>query len=94
LPFKKGAFRIAMAAGIPIVPIVIRNAEDIGSRDAFFMRPGRVDVTVLPPISVADWTLDDLEERIDAVRDLFVATLNDWPDGGRKLLGLRKRRGT
>ena len=94
LPFKKGAFRIAMAAGIPIVPIVIRNAEDIGSRDAFFMRPGRVDVTVLPPISVAEWTLDDLEERIEAVRDLFVATLNDWPDGGRKLLGLRKRRGT
>ena len=94
LPFKKGAFRIAMAAGIPIVPIIIRNAEDIGSRDAFFMRPGRVDVTVLPPISVADWTLDDLEERIEAVRDLFVATLNDWPDGGRKLLGLRKRRGT
>jgi len=94
LPFKKGAFRIAMAAGIPIVPIIIRNAEDIGSRDAFFMRPGRVDVTVLPPISVADWTLDDLEERIEAVRDLFVATLDDWPDGGRKLLGLRKRQGT
>jgi putative phosphoserine phosphatase/1-acylglycerol-3-phosphate O-acyltransferase len=94
LPFKKGAFRIAMAAGIPIVPIVIRNAEDIGARDAFFMRPGTVEITVLPPISVADWTLDDLEERIAAVRDLFVSTLDDWPDGGRKLLGLRgKRRG-
>lgn len=92
LPFKKGAFRIAMAAGIPIVPIVIRNAEDIGSRDAFFMRPGVVEVTVLPPISVADWTLDDLDERIEAVRDLFVETLADWPDGGRKLLGLKKRR--
>jgi len=92
LPFKKGAFRIAMAAGIPIVPIVIRNAEDIGSRDAFFMRPGAVEVTVLPPISVADWTLDDLDERIEAVRDLFVETLADWPDGGRKLLGLKKRR--
>jgi putative phosphoserine phosphatase/1-acylglycerol-3-phosphate O-acyltransferase len=76
------------------VPIVIRNAEDIGARDAFFMRPGTVEITVLPPISVADWTLDDLEERIAAVRDLFVSTLDDWPDGGRKLLGLRgKRRG-
>ena len=92
LPFKKGAFRIAMSAGIPIVPVIIRNADDIGSRDAFFMRPGTVEVTVLPPISVADWTLDDLEERIDAVRDLFVATLADWPNGGRKLLGLKTRR--
>ncbi len=32
-PFKKGAFRIAMAGGIPLVPIVIRNAElDRGTR--------------------------------------------------------------
>lgn len=93
LPFKKGAFRIAMAAGIPIVPIIIRNAEDIGARDAFFMRPGTVEVKVLPPISVADWSLDDLEDRIDAVRDLFVATLADWPNGGLKLLGpVRKSR--
>ncbi len=30
-PFKKGPFRIAMAAGIPIVPIVIRNAEVIAA---------------------------------------------------------------
>jgi putative phosphoserine phosphatase/1-acylglycerol-3-phosphate O-acyltransferase len=92
LPFKKGAFRIAMAAGIPIVPIVIRNAEDIGARDGFFMRPGTVEVKVLPPISVADWSLDDLEERIDAVRDLFVATLKDWPNGGMKLLSVKPAR--
>jgi len=92
LPFKKGAFRIAMAAGIPIVPIVIRNAEDIGARDAFFMRPATVEVKVLPPISVADWSLDDLEERIDAVRDLFVETLRDWPNGGLKLLGVKEKR--
>src|SRR5262249_33956525 len=40
LPFKKGAFRMAMAADIPIVPVVIRNADDIGARDAIFMRAG------------------------------------------------------
>ena len=92
LPFKKGAFRIAMTTGLPIVPIVIRNASDLGPRDAFFMRPGTVDVSVLPPISVADWTLEDLEERISAVRDLFVATLADWPHGGSKRLGVKPRK--
>ena len=30
-PFKKGAFHMAMAAGIPIVPIVIRDAEMVAS---------------------------------------------------------------
>ncbi len=46
-PFKKGAFRMAMAAGIPIVPIVIRNAETIAARNASSMNPGTVDVAVL-----------------------------------------------
>ena len=55
-PFKKGPFRIAMAAGIPIVPIVIRNAEVIADRDSSTFNPGTVDVAVFPPIPVDDWT--------------------------------------
>ena len=37
-------------------------------------------MAVLPPISVADWTLDDLEPRIEGVRQLFIDTLRNWPD--------------
>jgi len=80
-PFKKGPFRLAMAAGVPIVPIVIRNAEVIAPRDSSTMNPGTVDVVVYPPISVEDWTLDDLSERIAAVRQLYLDTLKDWPEG-------------
>ncbi len=82
-PFKKGAFRMAMEAGVPIVPIVIRNADDVGSRDSGVMRPATVDVAVLPPIPVTDWTLEDLDERIAAVRQLFLDTLADWPGSRR-----------
>jgi putative phosphoserine phosphatase/1-acylglycerol-3-phosphate O-acyltransferase len=78
-PFKKGAFRIAMDTGLPIVPIVIRNADVLGPRNATFMRPGKVDVVVLPPIDVSGWTLPELEERIAEVRQRFVDTLDDWP---------------
>ncbi|OBI20506.1 hypothetical protein A5713_13880 [Mycobacterium sp. E2497] len=78
-PFKKGAFRIAMAAGIPIVPIVIRNAEIIAARDSMEIHPGTVDVAVLPPIPVDDWTLDTLTDRIAEVRGLYLDTLADWP---------------
>ncbi|MBR9910841.1 MAG: HAD-IB family hydrolase [Gammaproteobacteria bacterium] len=80
--FKKGAFRMAMAAGIPVVPIVFRNAEMIAARDAAVMSPGTVDVTVLPPIAVTDWTLDNLSERIEGVRQLYIDTLNNWPQNG------------
>jgi putative phosphoserine phosphatase/1-acylglycerol-3-phosphate O-acyltransferase len=78
-PFKKGAFRIAMTVGIPIVPIVIRNAEIVAARDSMTMNPGTVDVAVFPPISVRDWTLDTLPDRIGEVRQLYLDTLADWP---------------
>jgi putative phosphoserine phosphatase/1-acylglycerol-3-phosphate O-acyltransferase len=78
-PFKKGAFRIAMAAGLPIVPVVIRNAESIADRDATEMHPGTVDVTVLPPIFTDDWELHTLGHRIEEVRQLYIDTLANWP---------------
>ncbi|MGB9308566.1 MAG: HAD-IB family hydrolase/lysophospholipid acyltransferase family protein [Mycobacterium sp.] len=78
-PFKKGPFRIAMSVGIPIVPIVIRNAEIIASRNSTTLNPGTVDVVVFPPIPVDDWTLDTLNERIAEVRQLYLDTLSDWP---------------
>ncbi|MDX1504587.1 MAG: HAD-IB family hydrolase [Spongiibacter sp.] len=77
--FKKGAFRMAMAADIPVVPIVFRNAEMIAARDAAVMSPGTVDVAVLSPISVSDWTLDNLGEKIAEVRQLYIDTLTEWP---------------
>ena len=79
--FKKGPFRLAMSAGVPIVPVVIRNAEVISARDSSTLHPGTVDVVVYPPISLDDWTLDDLPQRIAEVRQLYVDTLKDWPVG-------------
>jgi putative phosphoserine phosphatase/1-acylglycerol-3-phosphate O-acyltransferase len=78
-PFKKGPFRIAMSAGIPIVPIVIRNAEVVAARDSSTFNPGTVDVAVFPAIPVDDWTQDDLADRIAEVRQLYLDTLKDWP---------------
>ncbi|RFD24980.1 HAD-IB family hydrolase [Mycobacterium uberis] len=78
-PFKKGPFRIAMAVGIPIVPIVIRNAEIVAARNSHAINPGMVDVAVLSAIPVDDWTLDALPEHIAEVRQLYLNILADWP---------------
>ncbi|WP_454793620.1 HAD-IB family hydrolase [Mycolicibacterium lutetiense] len=79
-PFKKGPFRIAMAAGVPIVPIVIRNAEVIAARDSSTFNPGKVDIAVYPPISLDDWTVDNLTDRIAEVRQIYLDTLSSWPE--------------
>lgn len=77
--FKKGAFRIAMAGGVPVVPIVLRNAADVWPLGTQVMRPGTVDVVVHPPIPTTDWTDDDLDTRIADVRRCYLETLADWP---------------
>jgi len=88
-PFKKGAFRIAMATGLPVVPIVIRNSESVAGRNSTTLNPGTVDVTVLPPVSTADWTVKDLPERIGGIRSAYVRLLADWPAAGPDLTGAR-----
>jgi len=65
--FKKGAFRMAMAGGVPIVPIVIHNAVDALPKHGYIIRPASVEVTVLPPVSTADWTHDNLDEHMAVI---------------------------
>ena len=63
-----------------------RDPQRRGDRAAGLLHdaiPGTVDVVVYPPISVADWTLDDLPERIAEVRQLYLDTLKDWPRRAR-----------
>lgn len=73
--FKKGAFHIAMAARVPIVPIVFRNALDALPKHAMFVRPTRVRAVVHPPISTERWTPETLDDEIAKVHALFVETL-------------------
>jgi putative phosphoserine phosphatase / 1-acylglycerol-3-phosphate O-acyltransferase len=80
-PFKKGAFHIAMQAGVPIVPVVIRNSGEVMWRDSFWLHQGTVDVAVLEPLPTSDWTVDDLNAHVADVRMRFLETLGNWPGG-------------
>jgi putative phosphoserine phosphatase / 1-acylglycerol-3-phosphate O-acyltransferase len=78
-PFKKGAFHIAMQAGVPVVPIVIRNAGELMWRGSQLVRPGTVEVRVLPPVDTSGWTTASVGQHAEDVREMFVRTLAEWP---------------
>ncbi|MEV6431482.1 HAD-IB family hydrolase [Nocardia sp. NPDC051463] len=79
LPFKKGAFHIALQAGVPVIPVVIRNAGEISWRNSMVARKGTVDVAILAPIDVSNWDPDDMDDEVEAVRQLYLDTLLNWP---------------
>jgi putative phosphoserine phosphatase / 1-acylglycerol-3-phosphate O-acyltransferase len=77
--FKKGGFHLARDAGVPIVPIVIRNAGEIMWRNAKVAQEGTIEVVVHEPLPTANWTKADLDEWVPRMRQLYVDTLDDWP---------------
>ncbi|MEU5116781.1 HAD-IB family hydrolase [Streptomyces longwoodensis] len=80
-PFRTGAFRLAARAAVPVVPVVIRNATDVMDRDGRLVRPGRVDVAVLPPLDTTGWQEEHIRRHTDRVREMFTQTLRCWPTG-------------
>jgi putative phosphoserine phosphatase / 1-acylglycerol-3-phosphate O-acyltransferase len=75
--FKKGAFHIAMQAKVPIVPIVMRNTGELMWRGSSVVRPGTVDVVVLPPVDTSRWRVKDLDRHIEEIRQSYEATFDD-----------------
>ncbi len=75
--FKKGAFHLAMQAGVPIVPIVIKNAYQAVKKGTVLLRPTHIEVVVLDPVDTGLWKRKDLDKNIEEVRNLFVAELSN-----------------
>ncbi|MCJ1290494.1 1-acylglycerol-3-phosphate O-acyltransferase [Xylographa carneopallida] len=75
LPFKKGAFHLAIQAGVPIVPVVAGCYWGVlGMRERRF-RAGRIPVVVLPPIPTAHLTPADVEDLTRQTRDAMLDAL-------------------
>ncbi len=79
--FKKGAFHLAMQAGVPVIPIVIRNAGDVAPKGDFIFRPATVDVEVLPPVDTSSWSPETINDHVREVRNLFLKTLGQDEEG-------------
>ncbi len=73
--FKKGAFHIAMGAGVPVIPIILKNAHDVMPRGKNVFNPTLVEVIVLPPIHTHNWNKANLDSKISEVRNLFLKEL-------------------
>jgi 1-acyl-sn-glycerol-3-phosphate acyltransferase len=74
-PFKKGPFVMAIDAGAPIVPVLIHGTHEVLGKGKFLVRPGRVDVHLLEPVSVEGMNYDDRESLASEVRSRIAEAL-------------------
>jgi len=87
-PFKTGAFFLAKEAGVPVVPIIIRNAGELMWRDSYTLKSGTIQVVVMPPIDVSGWEQSEMRERVAGVRQMYADTLARWPQGPATVSGV------
>jgi len=75
-PFKRGAFHLALRAGVPLVPVVIHNAGDALPRGGFLVRPGTtIEVSILPPVDPRALGEGDLQQHADALQRRYLQQL-------------------
>jgi 1-acyl-sn-glycerol-3-phosphate acyltransferase len=61
-PFKKGAFVLALQAGVDVIPAAIFGSRDVMKKGSFLIRPGTIRVRFGDPIKVRGLDLDDRNE--------------------------------
>jgi len=75
LPFKKGAFRLAVELQLPILPVTIIGSGEILPTDSLHLRPGQAALIFGVPIPTQGYSSDDLTSLIDISRNTILTQL-------------------
>ena len=68
LPFKKGAFYMAVAAEVPIVPVAIKNTDLLMGKGTGRARAGTIEMVMLPPVPTTGLSSDeDVQQLVKRV---------------------------
>lgn len=73
LPFRNGAFRIAIDRQLPILPIALAGTREAMAKHSLRFNHARAIARVLEPVETAGMTIDDVPELRDRVRDSIAA---------------------
>ena len=74
LPFKDGAFRLAIEAGVPILPLALSGTGTALPKHGWRFGRAAAHLRVLEPVDTAGLTLADVPALKARIRDLIVRT--------------------
>lgn len=76
LPFKKGAFHIAIDGKLPILPVVLSEYDFLDVKNWIF-NPGKVTIKVLPRIDTEKYTKENIDDLVAHTRNLMIDELRN-----------------
>jgi 1-acyl-sn-glycerol-3-phosphate acyltransferase len=71
LPFRDGAFRVAIEAGVPVLPIVVAGTRHAMAKGSMVFNRAHAEARVLEAIDTTGMTVDDVPALRDHVRDII-----------------------
>lgn len=74
--FKAGAFTLARAAGVGILPVVMDGTTTLVRRNKFFNWRNTITLRVLPPVAAGQVASTDVKELMEQVRDAMTEALD------------------
>jgi 1-acyl-sn-glycerol-3-phosphate acyltransferase len=70
--FKRGPFVLAIAAGVPVVPVLCAGTFELLPRGSFTPRPGTVTLRIGEAIPTTGMTVGDREQLAERTRAALV----------------------
>jgi 1-acyl-sn-glycerol-3-phosphate acyltransferase len=74
-PYKKGPIVMALRSHAMIVPLAVRGAREVMPRGDWRLRPGRIEVHLLPAIPTTGLSLEDREAVLIRLRAMAESEL-------------------
>jgi len=75
--FKKGGFRFAIDAGLPVLPVTVDGACAVLPARRWDLRPGRARLVIHPPLPTEGLSREDLGELCETTRSVIGSALSD-----------------
>ncbi len=75
LPFKRGAFKLAIELGLPILPVTLINTRRIMPNNTLDLLPGKAQMVIHPPIALTGYTENNMGELIVKVKEQIASEL-------------------
>lgn len=75
-PFKKGAFKMALDLGLPVLPVTISGTRKILPKGGINLKPGGVTMTIHEPIPVKDYSEENMAELMERTRIVINSSLD------------------